>query len=439
MTSTATRMTEPIRVLNVELGHGASDLAALDAGTSQGYRRAMALVRLHSLPLGIVEVELPSDGLPASAVGRAIWSALGDRIRDHVRRDRRDDTEWPACLEPRRRALAAAPRASVVVATRNRTHLLDQCLRSLLALEYPNFEVIVVDNAPGDESSANLIRNVYATSGRVRYLREPQPGLALARNRGIAAADGEIVAITDDDVLADRHWLAEIVAGFDRARNVACVTGMIFPRQLDTDAQVLTERYWGLGKGFDAQIFDMAAHRPSSALYPYAAGVFGSGANLAFRTSVVRGLGGFDPALGAGSRARGGEDLAIFRRVVASGYRLVYQPSALVNHLHCRTLDSLRRQAFGYGAGMTAYLTECMIDEPAGWLGLLRRVPRGLVYALSPRSEKNRRKPCSYPRELTRAELLGMLSGPVLYLRSRWERRSHTAGCAAMPGWAASA
>ena len=430
MTPTTALTTEPVRVLQVELGQGASALAALDAATSQGYRRAMALVRLHSLPLGVVEVELPSGGLPARDFGRAIWSALGPRIKDHARRDARDNADWPACLEPRRRALAAAPRVSVVAATRDRPHLLDQCLRSLLALEYPNFEVIVVDNAPSDESTADLLREAYGSSGRVRYLREEQPGLAVARNRGIAAADGEIVAITDDDVLADRHWLAEIVAGFRQAPNVACVTGMIFPRQLDTDAQVLIERYWGLGKGFTAQVFDMAACRPPSALYPYAAGVFGSGANLAFRTSVIRGLGGFDPALGAGTRARAGEDLAIFRRVIASGYRLVYQPSALVNHLHCRTFDGLRRQAFGYGAGLTAYLTECVIDNPAGWLDLLRRAPRGLVFALGPRSDKNRRKPNGYPPELTRAELLGMLSGPVLYLRSRWERRAAATGAA---------
>src|SRR5437763_1421514 len=81
--------------------------------------------------------------------------------------------------------------------------------------------------------------------------------LAAAHNRGLAAARGEVVAFTDDDVVVDAHWLAELVAAFRADERVACVTGLIAPAELDTPEQVWQDEYWGFAKGFERRVFDL--------------------------------------------------------------------------------------------------------------------------------------------------------------------------------------
>jgi glycosyltransferase involved in cell wall biosynthesis len=316
--------------------------------------------------------------------------------------------------------LQHSPKVSVVVATRNRTALLAACLQSLGRLDYRDYDVIVVDNAPTDAATKHLIEEEFAQRMPVRYVREDQPGLAAARNRGVREATGDLVAITDDDVLVDRWWLARLAAGFQRGQRVACVTGMIFPRELETEAQVLVEQYWGLGKGFARRMFDLQDGTDAGPLFPYAAGVFGSGANFAFRTSILRAMGGFDPALGAGTPARGGEDLAAFCRTLLDGHQLMYEPAAIVHHLHRRERESLQRLAFGYGAGLTAYLMKFVLDDPTARLDLLRRMPRGVGYWLhSTHTRSSANASSGYPLRLRLVELFGLLSGPGLYVRSR--------------------
>jgi hypothetical protein len=144
---------------------------------------------------------------------------------------------------------------------------------------------------------------------------------------------------------------------------------------------------------------------------------------MAFPVEVLRRLGGFDPAMGAGTRARGGDDLAAFFEVVFNGYTLVYEPAAIVRHRHRGNLDTLERQLFDYGAGLTAYLTKILVDRPSLLLDIARRLPHGLVYALGPRSERNAGWQELVPHALVRAERRGMLYGPFGYIASRRERR----------------
>ena len=140
---------------------------------------------------------------------------------------------------------------------------------------------------------------------------------------------------------------------------------------------------------------------------------------MAFSTAALRAIGGFDPALGAGSLAMGGDDLAAFFQVVTHGYRLVYEPSAILYHWHRRDYAGLRRQAYGYGVGLTAYLTKTIVDQPSRLLDFVIRMPQGLAYVFSDKSPKNAKKLGDYPHELTTIERRGMLYGPIAYLRSR--------------------
>ena len=126
-------------------------------------------------------------------------------------------------------------------------------------------------------------------------MREDHPGLSWARNCGIMAARGEILAFTDDDVVVDAYWLTSLVRGFEVAEKVACVTGLILPLELETPAQFLFEAYGGFTRGFIRRIFDLKEHRPQLPLHPYIAGRFGTGASMAFTAAFLDSEGGFDP------------------------------------------------------------------------------------------------------------------------------------------------
>jgi len=422
----------PIRMLEVELSRPLPAILGLDEATGRRYRRALALVRLHTHPLGLVELELGEHGLGAGEYAAAIWRALGADITTHLRTDGLPevtaldasglphDEERPVCLRERERFLEIAPFVSVIILTNERADRLATCLHSLLASDYPDFEIIVVDSVPKTTTTADLYQREYADSPRVRYIREDRSGSAAARNRGLAIARGDIVAFTDDDVIVDRYWLAEMIKGFTVADDVACVTGLILPMEIETPAQLWFEQYGGFSKGFARRVYDLEENRSDNPIYPYNMGGFGSGNSMAFDRRILRGLGNFDPTLGNGTPALGGVDVEAFLRVVVNGHKLVYEPAAIVHHLHRRDYAALRRQVYYYGVGMTAILTRTVLHRPSLLLDLARKVPAGVRYALNPRSDLNNKKGTDYPAELTQLDHKGMVYGPLAYLRSWW-------------------
>jgi GT2 family glycosyltransferase len=309
-------------------------------------------------------------------------------------------------------------RVTVVVATRSRPAELEHCLRSLLAQTQLPERVVVVDDEPA-EDTARAVRDCNAPAGLVRYVPGEGRGLAAAHNAGLSLVETPLVAFTDDDVLVDPRWLERIVAAFDAADRVGCVTGKIVAHELETQEQVWLDGYAGFDKGTERRVFDLADNRPEHALFPFAAGMLGSGANMAFSAAALRDMGGFDPALGAGTLARGGDDLSAFLEVLLLGYQLVYEPEAVVRHRHARDYPALRRQVYGYGVGLTAYLTKSFLRRPRLLAPAARLLPRATAYALKPESPRNARRPRDYPPGLSRLELLGMLAGPWAYARSR--------------------
>jgi GT2 family glycosyltransferase len=394
------------------------DLASpepLAGGTSTNgapYERAVLLVRDHGRPCGTIEVELPNGSLTEQE--------LKERLRDAI--ERREVVVMPRDEAPVSISTpwltSKTPRVTVVVATCDRPDELRRCVESILACDYPNFDVLIVDNRP-DASNRRPPAAPFSPGHRVAWTWEETPGLACAHNRALREVTAPIVAFTDDDVVVDSHWISRLVAGFGVAPDVGCVTGMIFPLELETGAQALVEQSVGFNKGFEQRIFRDDRFAVDDPLFPYAAGRFGSGANMAFRTESLLGVGGFDAALGTGTRARGGDDLAAFFDIVSTGLALVYEPAAVVFHAHRRDDDALARQAFGYGAGLTAYLTKTILNRPSRVLDIVRRLPAGLRYALSGDSAKNARLPDDYSRDLVRRERLGMVVGPLLYGASR--------------------
>jgi len=135
---------------------------------------------------------------------------------------------------------------------------------------------------------------------------------------------------------------------------------------------------------------------------------------------------GFDAALGAGTRAKGGDDLAAFFDVLQHGFCLTYMPGAIVFHRHRADLEGLRRQAFGYGVGLGAFLTKTVVDRPGRLVEIGSRLPRGVAHLVHPASPKNARVPDEYPRRLRYVERAGVLMGPALYVASRIGTRRRT-------------
>lgn len=394
-------------------------------------RKGIAVVRMHGRPIGQVEVDTAGPWTLetiADRVRQEAWTLLRSEIDAHLAADGIAGVDDPAELAAvadhacaSRFAVDAAtePLVSVIVTTMDNEEVCARTIRHVLASSYRNFEVLVVDNRPqGSPLRASLTR-AGLLCDRVRVVDEPRKGLSCARNMGIANAAGEIIAIIDDDVTVDRLWLASLVGHFVADPEVGCVTGGILPAEVEAPAQVWLEQYSGYHRGYDVQRFDLGPNRPDDAIYPYNAGRFGSGANVAFRADVLRGLGGFSEDLGAGTPAEGCEDIDILRRVVTSGSRLVYEPAAMVWHAHRRVAGQVRRTLYRYGVGLAAMLTRWLLESPQVRWDMLAKFSRGARYLLSSDSDKNENKTETFPSELTRVELLGVASGPGLLLRSR--------------------
>jgi GT2 family glycosyltransferase len=425
---------EPAAMLEIEISRALRLEKPIDPNTCRDYRRALALVRLHTQPLGVVELALDQGGADADLIARSIWNALESEINSHLREDGLPeisslDAEGlasagaPSCLEARATFLAQAPFASVVIPTHNRPKQVSALVRTVLESEYPSdrYEIIVVDNAPSTDETERLIEQNFGLIAQVVYAREDRPGGSHARNRGLALAKGEIVVYADDDELVDRYWLTEMVSGFGLSCGIACVTGLVLPMELETQSQGWFEQFGGYCKGrYDRQIFNLTTHRSDNPLYPYNLGSFGSGGSMAFRRSILCELGGFDLALGPGTPALGGEDLDALLRVILAGHALMYTPAAIVRHPPYREYALLRDQLHGYGTGIAACLCKTLITNPRLLPSFIGKLPKGVFFAFSAQSPRNVGKQSDFPRELTWLEHASVLYGPVAYARSRF-------------------
>ena len=368
------------------------------------FAQARVLVRLHGDPVGFVTVATPGGALDAAEVLNAVEREL-------------DPLPAPSGIPAPGGGVEVS--VSVIVCTRDRGAALRSCLDSLRLLPDPVVEVIVVDNAPSDDTTQRVVAEASAADPRLRYVREPRPGLSRARNHGLAEARGDVVAYTDDDVRVDAGWVDGLLRGFARREDVACVTGLVASASLTHPAeQWFDARVWW-SSTCEPRLFDARSTAGRSPLHPYAAGAFGTGANVAFRTDVLRRLGGFDERLGAGSPTGGGEDLDAFVRVLLSGRALSYEPAALVWHEHRSDDDALRRQMRAYGKGLSAYLTKYLLS-PRTAFDVARRVPHGLRHAvrLKRRSDDAGTR-SGASRGLLVAEIRGLLEGPLAYWRAR--------------------
>ncbi len=347
------------------------------------------------------------------------------------------------------------PFVSVVVPTvMARPTLLERSIAALAALEYPAYEVIVVDNRPEDTPVRAALHERLRAYPRVIVLTEAYPGISAARNRGLAQARGEIVACTDDDAVVDPGWLAAIAARLAAEPDTDAVTGLVLPAELETAPQIWFE-YSGSKISDDFQpvsyrrtvarpgrfstaryaVSALHAGRPEARIPVYRA-KFGMGANMAFRTAALRRLGGFDEALGTGTGSRGGEDIVALSRLLYSGGAVTFDPAVLVHHHHRRDEAGLLSQLDGYGVGYTAALTALVRSDPWHLVGLAQLAGTALGVLRHNAAQHSRVR---YPARFNRVQRRGLLAGPWRYLRARRalrraDRPAHTATAAAPLG-----
>ncbi|MHC4813331.1 MAG: glycosyltransferase [Planctomycetota bacterium] len=230
--------------------------------------------------------------------------------------------ELPLAKEP------SPPRFSVIVCTYNGARTLRRCLMHLVRLDYPNYEVVVVNDGSTDESAA-IAHDFKGVRGfDVHVISTPNQGLSAARNLGLDISHGELVVYIDDDAFPDEHWLTYLAAEFQRTDHVGIGGPNIEPPDEHPFARCVAN-----SPGGPAHVLitdQLAEHIP--------------GCNMAFHRKALLAVGGFDPQFRAA-----GDDVDLCWRLQERGWTLGFCPAAMVWHHRRQTTKSFWKQQVGYG------------------------------------------------------------------------------------------
>ena len=323
---------------DIPLGRAHLSRAQLAAG-----RAALAQLVAERITPGVGDRLLPGFG--GEAPGRTDDDpapALDALLELEKPLQRLDDTAAPPATED-------LPTLAVVVCTRDRPEVLRACLRSLVESSESADELIVVDN-----STAGSMRGVVDEFPGITYVRVERPGLSRARNAGIRASTADLVAFTDDDTTVHPEWIGRIRRSFVEP-DIMVVAGLVLPTALETESQVAFELvYGGFYRGFQRIVYDRRffeeTRRDAVPVWK-----IGAGANMAVRRRAFGLVGDFDERLGAGA-AGCSEDSEFWYRILAGGWRCLYEPAAVVFHRHRTDDEELRRQMHEYLRGHVAAL-----------------------------------------------------------------------------------
>jgi len=238
------------------------------------------------------------------------------------------------------------PRVSIVVCAYNAADTIEDTLASLERLNYPDYEIIVVNDGSKDRTC-----EIAQQHPRVHLVEVPNGGLSAARNIGLSHATGDIVAYTDADTRVDPDWLTFLVQPFLRSD----VVGSGGPNVVPPDDPPM------------AQCIARAPGGPTHVLLDDRIAEHVPGCNMAFRREALLAIRGFNPVY-----LRAGDDVDVCWRLQAAGGKIGFAASALVWHHHRSTIRAYWRQQVGYGEGekwLTAHHPGKFLDGRMLWRG----------------------------------------------------------------------
>ena len=253
---------------------------------------------------------------------------------------------------------------SIVIPTHNRKELLHRCLEAATQQDYPDYEVIVVDDGSTD-GTGEMVRREFP---QVRYIRqEPNRGPAAARNQGIEVATGEIIAFTDDDCLIPVDFLSRLADGYRRYPKVAGVGGY-----QEAPDEVLHHNPFARYEAYMTRQFYKAAPQEYLGGFECPAGGTNS---MSYLKNVLLEVGGFDESFPCAA----GEDADLKWRIVEKGYQLLYIPVKVI-HLHPYSLRSFWSQQVRRGVGAAYFERKYSGRYPSRIRVGLRWLKRSLAF-----------------------------------------------------------
>ncbi len=217
----------------------------------------------------------------------------------------------------------ALPMVSIVVCSYNGARTLRDCLDSLQNLNYPHYEVIFIDDGSKDNT-----QEIMREFPGVRNIVQVNKGLSAARNAGIAEAQGDVVAFTDSDCMADRDWLYFLISTL-LSDNFAAVGGP----NISPPATNWVQATVGAAPGSPSHVLltdTIAEHVP--------------GCNMAYHKWALELIGGFDIEY-----RKAGDDVDVCWRLMQRGYVIGFSPAAVVWHYRRFEVRTYFSQQTGYG------------------------------------------------------------------------------------------
>jgi glycosyltransferase involved in cell wall biosynthesis len=248
-----------------------------------------------------------------------------------------------------------------VICTRNRPDKIGTAVGSVLALDYPDYDVTVIDQSTSD--ATRLVLEQFGADERLRYLHFDEAGLSRAYNNGIRESDGEIIAFTDDDCIVPVDWLTNIVKAFDAERDGELLYGAVEPFES--------------GEGHDLTPLLEVPQEQRLSRRDTRYKVFGMGANFAARRRLFQRVGFFDELLGGGAPLRSSQDYDLAYRTYEAGGVILLRPEVTLRHDGRREVEDWPALLLNYGHGDGAFYmkhTRCG-DLLATWL-LVRQLCR---------------------------------------------------------------
>ena len=287
------------------------------------------------------------------------------------------------------------PALSAVVCTHDRSARVLDTVRSILASDAGELELLVID-----QSANGTVEERLATLAdpRVRHVRTETRGLSIARNLGLRLAASPIVALTDDDCEVDRSWAGEIRRAFEQESHIAVVFGNVLPGPVDISDGFIPS-YERVAPFLARRLADKAD-------------VEGIGACMAVRRQAAIDLGGFDELLGAGSRFRAGEDVDLTLRALVAGHWVFETPHIRVVHHGFRRWADADALVHSYWLGAGAALGKHVRCHPVHGLRLLAQL--GIRFVIGPSTVAASLGPKGMPRARLAAFVKGLAAGATL-------------------------